>query len=210
LRPLERVHEGYVSSRRVRVLCDHLIPLISPSSSLLDVGGGDGRLAAALMNRRTDLAVRGLEVLVRPGAAFPVDVYDGRSFPFPDKSFDIVLMVDVLHHTEDPACLLREASRVAREAILVKDHLADRILALPTLRFMDRVGNARFGVALPHVYWPRRRWFEAFHSLGLRVATWKNDLKLYPPVLDWFFGKSLHFVAQLSPGAPTSAKENPI
>jgi SAM-dependent methyltransferase len=177
---------------------------------MLDVGGGDWRLAAELMRRRADLAVRGLEVSVRPGAAFPVDVYDGKSFPFPDRSFDIVLLVDVLHHAEDPTVLLREASRVARQAILVKDHLADRFFALPTLRFMDRVGNARFGIALPHNYWPRRTWFGTFHSLGLRVSAWKNNLKLYPPVLDWFFGKSLHFVAQLSPAASIPTKENPI
>ncbi|MDQ5871484.1 MAG: class I SAM-dependent methyltransferase [Acidobacteriota bacterium] len=210
MRPLERIHEGYFASRRVRLICDHLLLLIPPSPLMLDVGGGDGKIARELVRRRPDIELRGIDVIVRPGAAYPVDLYDGRAIPFTDRSFDVVLLVDVLHHTEDPLVLLREAARVAREAILIKDHLSDRFLALPTLRFMDRVGNARFGIALPHNYWSRRSWLDAFQLLGLRVAAWKNDLKLYPPVLDWFFGRSLHFVAQLYPAGPILAKEHPI
>ena len=204
MRPLEKIHEGYVASRRVRVLCEQLLPLIPPSSVLLDVGGGDWRLAAELMRERPDLVVSGLEVTVRPGAAFPVDVYEGKSFPMPDRSFDVVLLVDVLHHTDDPAVLLREASRVARISILIKDHLADRFLARPTLRFMDRIGNSRFGISLPYNYWPKGKWLETFRALGLRVVAWKSDLKIYPPRLEFFFGKSLHFVAALSPGSLTA------
>lgn len=45
--------------------------------------------------------------------------------PFPDKSFDAVLLLFVLHHLEPAmwAGALAEASRVARESVLVLDHV---------------------------------------------------------------------------------------
>jgi hypothetical protein len=86
---------------------------------------------------------------------------------------------------------------VARRAVVLKDHTADGVLAGPTLRFMDRVGNARHGVSLPYTYWPRRRWLEAFDELGLAVEGWDKDLGLYPAPASWVFGRSLHFVARL-------------
>ncbi len=70
-------------------------------------------------------------------------------------------------------------------------------MAGPTLRFLDWVGNARHGVVLPYNYWPQQRWFEAFGTLGLTVSVWKKDLSLYPRPANWFFGRSLHFIARL-------------
>ena len=66
-----------------------------------------------------------------------------------------------------PTVLLREAARVARQGVVIKDHTRDGILAGPILRFMDFVGNAHHGVALPYNYWPRRCWIGAFEELGL-------------------------------------------
>ena len=71
---------------------------------------------------------------VRETAAIPVTIYDGRTLPFEAAAFDALIIVDVLHHADDPALLLREAARVARRSILIKDHTSDRFLAVPTLR----------------------------------------------------------------------------
>ena len=75
----------------------------------------------------------------------------------------------------------------------------DGILAGPVLTFMDWIGNARHGVALPNNYWPERRWRDTFGSLGLGVKEWRTDLRLYPAVADLVFGRSLHFVTRLEP-----------
>jgi hypothetical protein len=81
--------------------------------------------------------------------------------------------VDVLHHTDDPRVLLRGA-RVARRNILIKDHTRNGLFAGPTLRFMDGVGNARFGVALPYNYWTRQQWQDAFRDLDVEVEVWQS------------------------------------
>ena len=194
---LEKIHGGYVHRRRIRLLAAHLAELLPRNATVLDVGCGDGALAGLIRQRRPDVSLRGIDVLVRPQTAIPVEKFDGRTMPAADGSYDVVMFVDVLHHTTDPMVLLREARRVARHAVLLKDHTCDGWLARPTLRFMDGVGNARHGVELPYNYWPRRQWEKAFGELDLRVETWRGRLGLYPFWGDWLFGRSLHFVAKV-------------
>jgi SAM-dependent methyltransferase len=135
--------------------------------------------------------------LVRQQTHIPVDEFDGRVIPYRNASFNVVILVDVLHHTDDPMLMLREAARVANTAVVIKDHTRDGALAGATLRFLDWVGNARHGVALPYNYWPQQRWLEAFNTLGLTIGVWKKELGLYSPPANWLFGRSLHFIARL-------------
>lgn len=199
MKPLVRIHGRIVHSRRVRVLAPlvaELLAPLGPGARVLDVGCGDGALAAAIRELRPELRLEGVDVLVRPGALIPVTRFDGRNLPGGEAAWDALLLVDVLHHTADPALLLGEARRVAR-AIVLKDHLLSGWLAGPTLRLMDWVGNAGHGVALPYSYWSEPRWRAVFAELGLRVAAWRESLGLYPLPADWLFGRRLHFLARL-------------
>lgn len=192
---IDHFHGRYVNTRRGRTLSRRIAPLLPPGR-VLDVGCGDGALDHLIMQRRADIQISGIDVLMRGETRIPVAGFDGRRVPYGDGSFDAVLLVDVLHHTEDPLILLREAARVARRAVVIKDHTRDGWLAGPTLRLMDYVGNARHGVALPYNYWPRRIWLDAFDELALRVGYWEHDLHLYPCPAGWLFDRSLHFIAR--------------
>jgi SAM-dependent methyltransferase len=116
-----------------------------------------------------------------------------------DASVDVALLIDVLHHTDDPRPLLAECARVTRQAVIVKDHLREGLAAGPTLRFMDWMGNAGHGVRLPYAYLTHAQWNAVFGKTGLRAAWWEERLRLYPPAADWLFGRRLHFVAKLVP-----------
>jgi SAM-dependent methyltransferase len=164
---------------------------------VLDVGSGNGRLALLVAEKRPDISFRGIDVRVRRDAAISVETFNGRSIPYGEGSFDVVMFIDVLHHTADPMILLREAVRVAREVILIKDHLLKGAFAYSTLRLMDWVGNARHHVALPYNYWTPAEWHSAFDKLGLAVTSWESNLQLYPFPADLIFGRSLHFVGAL-------------
>lgn len=194
---IDYIHGQHVFSRRVRVLSQHLAHALPQGASVLDVGCGDGSIARRILDHRPDLSLEGIDVLIRPETAIPVLPFDGTTIPHPDNSFDAVMFVDVLHHTEDPMVLLKEAVRVARKGILIKDHLREGMLAGPTLRFMDWVGNARHNVVLPYNYWRERQWREAFQTLGLNVQHWQTNLNLYPAWANWCFGRKLHVVTWL-------------
>ena len=136
-------------------------------------------------------------MLVRPGTAIPVVRFDGATIPHPDASFDAAIIVDVLHHTDDPQAVLAEVSRVA-PMVIVKDHLRDGIGAGLTLRFMDWVGNAAHGVRLTYNYLSHREWRRIFGTLGLTTDRFTTRLNLYPRPFAWLFDRKLHFVTILT------------
>ena len=150
---LDRIHEKQVVPRRTRVLGSQIAAELPPAVSILDVCCGDGALASRIQKLRPDIRIRGIDTLIRESSGVPVESFDGRRIPYAGGSFDLVLRVDVIHHTEDPTALLQESARVSRRWIVIKDHLEQGWLATSTLRFMHRAGNARHGVALT-----ARRW----------------------------------------------------
>jgi len=194
-----RLHESLVFDRRTRVLGRHLAGLLPQGAKVLDAGCGDGLIDRLIGDERPDLAIEGIDLIVRPRTHIPVTAFDGTRIPFADDSFDVVMFVDVLHHTHDPEILLREARRVARCAVVLKDHTRDGVLAGATLRFMDWVGNAPHGIPLPYNYWPERRWREVFQRIGLNPTIWMSRLGIYPAPASWLFDRSLHFIARLDP-----------
>jgi SAM-dependent methyltransferase len=197
------LHGRLVHPRRVQVLAAHAARLVPNGARVLDVGTGDGRIAAALVAARPDLRVEGIDVLVRRDAAIPVAPFDGRSIPLPARSVDVVTLFDVLHHADDPEALLAEASRVARSCVIVKDHVANGWIARAILAFMDDVGNRRHGVALPHHYLSATEWSAVIARLGLACARWDvGGLGLYPWPASLVFGGRLHVLARLDVGAP--------
>ena len=194
---IELLHGGFIHRRRTEVLARHVASLVPSGASVLDVGCGDGRIAAQMALRRPDVTVSGIDVLRRSDTHIPVREFDGVTIPYADRSVDVVLFVDVLHHTSDPMTLLSEARRVMRKALIIKDHISQGLVDDATLRFMDWVGNSRHGVALPFNYWTLRQWQHAAAALGLKTTTWKQDLHLYPGPARYVFERTLHFMAVL-------------
>ncbi len=198
-------HRTFVVRRRASVLARQLAAVIpAEARTVLDVGCGDGMIDVLVKELRPELAIAGIDVALREQSHIPVQRFDGMRLPFADGAFDVVMFVDVLHHTEDPLILMREARRVARLAIVLKDHTLDGAFAYTTLSFMDLVGNARHGVALPNNYWPDRRWRAALAELGLPIAEWRSRLGLYPFPASLLFERRLHFVARIGCGEAVS------
>lgn len=198
---MKKVHDQLVFKRRVRVLCEELAARLPHGARILDIGCGSGHLAAAIMAMRPDVRIEGVDVLVRPGTAIEVKEDDGQTIPFEDGAYDIAMLVDVLHHTDDPAAVLAEASRVSAQGVLVKDHYRDGPIAGLILQFMDFVGNASHGVRLPYNYLGRRQWQVIWRRLGLEPKQLGEDLRIYPMPFDLLFGRGLHFVALLGKGS---------
>jgi SAM-dependent methyltransferase len=209
MKAIAHCHGALVFGRRIRVLSALVADLLPANATILDIGCGDGSIASLIRENRPDVEVTGLDVLARDDAKIPVRVFDGATIPYPDASFDLALLVDVLHHTDDAEGLLREACRVARRGLIVKDHTRDGALSGPTLRLMDWFGNRPHGVRLPYNYWSEAQWRAAFRRTDLAPSRWTRDIPLYPWPASLVFGRSLHFLAHLRPtGRPGSHRES--
>jgi SAM-dependent methyltransferase len=191
-----------IFGRRVRALAANIAAMIPEGvRTVLDVGCGDGTLARSIMQLRPELVVTGVEIRARPHTAIPVLEFDGRVLPFDDRSHDLVMMVDVLHHAEQPLLLIRETARVAARAVIIKDHLTGAWLSHERLRLMDWVGNIGHGVPLRYAYWSPDQWSDAFRQTGLSEVERRDRLGLYGAALQWMFERRLHFVSRLVPDA---------
>ncbi|MCJ2087830.1 class I SAM-dependent methyltransferase [Methylobacterium sp. E-005] len=194
-----KLHGDLIFDRRTRVLADALTGLLPRAATVLDVGCGDGTIAGLCRTIRPDLHIEGIDVLVRPDTIIPVRPFDGRTLPFPDRSWDVITFVDVLHHTEDPVQLLREAARVTRHHVIIKDHRSETRFDHLTLALMDWVGNAPHGVALPYNYQSSKQWDALFNEARLSVDTTSTAIPLYPFPLNRVFGRKLHVLTRLRP-----------
>jgi ubiquinone/menaquinone biosynthesis C-methylase UbiE len=126
----------------------------------LDLGGGDGRLAALLDAHEVTLADVSSVALDRARRRLPearvVKHEAGASLPLDDSSFDLVLCANVLAHVHDLQLLLSEARRVLRPggrlAIVTPAH--GRLTGIDVvLRGFER----RFPPLSPHVRFLTRR-----------------------------------------------------
>lgn len=192
-----KLHQSQVHDRRSRVLAEALTDLLPEHGRVLDLGCGDGLISAKIQQIRSGLEIEGIDIQVRPNAHISVKTFDGLRLPHGDASFDAVMFVDVLHHASDPLALILEAARVSKDAIVIKDHTCEGLLAGPTLRFMDEVGNAHHGVAIRGNYWREATWHVVIDQAGLAVDSWNPHVPMYPWWASWLFGRSLHFVARL-------------
>lgn len=194
------VHNRGISSRRRDVLARVLVEVIPLNQSVLDVGAGDGKLAEALVARRPDLSINGIDIRPAEGSRVPVIEYDGTKIPYDDNTWDVCMANDVLHHCSDPIAILSEICRVSRRFVLLKDHIADTWVDYQVLRLMDWFGNRGYGTPLPYNFLSGLEWDDAYVKLGLRQMVTRRELSLYPPPLTWLFDRNLHFVSLLEVG----------
>jgi SAM-dependent methyltransferase len=204
---IKSFHTKFVFGRRVRVLSKMLSLLIPSNSSVLDIGCGNGNIGHLLMQNNPSISIQGLEVLARSDCLIECKTFDGIHIPMGDSSVDVSMLVDVLHHTLHPEELLREACRVSRKYILIKDHLCESGIGFAVLKFMDWIGNRPHGVNLVYNYQSKRKWLEYFSSCRLQTIAWNNKIPLYPYPFNKIFGRNLHFIALLGKNVNAAHKK---
>lgn len=163
--------DRFASARsRNRHLPPRLLAHLSPGQTVLDIGTSDGRLARELLRAEPSLTITGIDLQPRPRSYIPVIKASGHAVPFDDDAFDTVMLIDVLHHDDDPEGILREAVRVARGRVLIKDHYWVTALDRAILRLSDYLGNRAYDIPLPYNYLKLDQWHALFAALDVRVV----------------------------------------
>ena len=158
-------------------------------TSILDLGCGYGAYSGALMKEGVkcigcDINLDYLKQAVQQG--LPVVNVDTK-LPFSDRSFDSVVMFEVIEHVVDMQSILKEAFRVARKNVLI---------TVPNSEDIERMkaNDVTYAHMLSsdhlHFFDP-----DSFKSLlepySRQVVIERSD-PIYP---FWFVGRSLPFYA---------------
>lgn len=106
------------------IIAGWLRPAVEPGGRVLDVGGGAGQLAV-LLARELPASVTVLdptpEMIDHVPDTLGVSTVTGtaEAMPFPDDSFDAIVVSDAFHHFRDQEGAVREFVRVTRPGGLV-------------------------------------------------------------------------------------------
>jgi len=175
-------HNEEAHKKRVKAIANRLEWYISIRSKILDVGSGNGFLASRLKEKGFNIT--GVDTLVPKKTFISVSKFDGETLPFSDKSFDVILLIDVLHHVRDQRKLLRECRRVA-DRIIIKDHTWGNPIELFFLYLSDYLSNKPKGVDLPFNFISRSKWKEVLGNADITIESsnwnWKQK-KGFDPV----------------------------
>lgn len=200
------MHRRLVKPRQSDRLADILMGLLPAEGRVLDVGCGTGKITRRIVQRNPGIEIQGIDILVQPQAEIDVQQFDGKVIPFADRTFDAVLLVDVLHHTSNQTQLLAEALRVCRGRVIVKDHICNGPFSFLVLAFMDWVGNKAVGVCSPCNYLSKNRWPQVFADAGVAPVKTLKVKGLYPFPFSLLFesGKQVIFELSSCAGAQVS------
>jgi ubiquinone/menaquinone biosynthesis C-methylase UbiE len=167
---------------RLNYLTKELTPFLKGFKKVLDLGPSSGILAYQISKKLPKTSFVGVDTHLQPKRYIKVIKYDGKKIPFPDNSFDCVMIIDMLHHDTRHEEVIREAKRVSKKYILIKDHYYENYLDFLVLKIADYIGNKPYNVNLPYAFLKLSEWDRIIKKLKLKtVKTDKFQYSFFHP-----------------------------
>lgn len=158
----------HLAAWRVNEKLKEICPYLNPDNRILEVGAGNSIFCQQLRQRGYDITPLDVENHSFVEDIVPV-IYDGITFPFSDNSFDVAMIITVLHHCPNPDAILAEAKRVAKKVIVVEEIYEGMFEKYMTYA-IDSLFNFEF-FNHPRSNRTDTEWRSTFRNLGLDINT---------------------------------------
>jgi len=146
-------------------------PYIPEKQTILDIGVGVGTVSCNLMRQGHKMVCLDIDNLMIYHDVNLI-IYDGIRFPFRDNHFDVALLINSLHHCQQPKPVLQEAVRVAKRIIVIEDTFVHP-LEKWIVAISDSLGNLEFYM---HNYMSISEWKEYLETQKFKIINfveWK-------------------------------------
>ena len=182
LRVWDRVF-GWRRRAEARATLRHAEEFLHPGSTALDIGCGIG-YALDVLEKDFECVAYGCDVVTPPIELQRFAIFDGRTLPYRDKAFDVAILIFVLHHADDPGELLREASRVAKRAVIVVEDTPTTDIERRWGRMHVHSFNTRHGIPWHGRVREDEEWRQIFQFMDMPVqhAERLGRFERLPPV----------------------------
>lgn len=156
---------------RAKFLGKLISPYIPKNCTVLDVGCGN-MLVSKYLNKFNKSLPTGLDVINMNLTNLPHKIYNGKNIPYPDKSFDVSLLMGVLHHCQNPESLLLETKRATKQKIVLFEDVYFNPLEKIWVKIRDITGNIP---EEPHMnfslkFHDTKEWEQIFKRSNLNIS----------------------------------------
>lgn len=157
-----------------------LAPYIGAGNRVLDLGCGTGIIGATLA-QTLKASITGTDVRDIRETNIPFVPTDGQQLPFPDNTFDVILISYVLHHIEEVETLLQEARRVCRGIVIVYEDTPRNLFHRASCFLHGFSYGSLFGINKKCKFRTRREWLSLFQKLHLALLR-TGDIGFFNPI----------------------------
>lgn len=176
---------GLRSFYLARKVCEY----IKDNTLILDFGCGNMYTARKILELKPSVKIVGLDIVADQNLDLS-DTNEKLSFvesgdqrcPFDDNTFDHVLALACLHHTEYPEKYLEELKRIVKPggSIIIAEEMYINYLDKLYISGSDFLLNKlKEGIPVPLNFRSHKHYQQVFKDLGLEVVS-KSSLRLFP------------------------------
>jgi len=162
---------------RSQTVYERIWPYIKNSQKIIDIGSGTGDVTKLIKDSGKDITPVDVADFHGPRLVKTV-IYNGKTLPFKDNSFDTALLLMVMHHTPNPEIVFKEAGRVAKNIVVIETSYTNKLNRFFTI-ISDAIGNLRLE-AFWNSYKTDKQWREFFTKEGfvIKASQKFNDRNL--------------------------------
>jgi len=158
-------------------MCQSSQPFIEKGAKILDLGCGSAIIGKTFQDF-FKAEILGIDIVDKRVEKISFQIYDGKNIPFPENSFDLVLINYVLHHSQDPIALLKEAKRVSKKIIIFED-LPEGFFSKIYCKLHQLSFDKLFGNSSKTSFKTEKNWEKIFKEVGLNII-FKKRINNFP------------------------------